>query len=138
MLIIIPSESDINWKLSLFVIIFPFIVDQGERPELDAKIEALKNRLAEFHVTKIDEHGVVVSIYDDADALLGMALKKLMDMAPTKKLPPFQVELFIEESLQAMMAAHKEGDVYFWRPYEKIMTFLYPKSRIRNTLSKNT
>jgi hypothetical protein len=108
-----------------------YFVDQGERSELDAKIEALDNRLAEFHITKIDEHGVVVSIYDDAGALLDMALKKLMDMAPTKKLPPSQVEHFIEESLQDMMIAHKEGDVYSWRPYEKIMTFLYPNRRGR-------
>ncbi|MBD48376.1 MAG: hypothetical protein CL891_04715 [Dehalococcoidia bacterium] len=66
--------------------------------------------------------------------MLGMAMNKLIDLVPTKKLPAFQYDHFQEELLQDMMAGSKYGNVYTWNPNKKIMTLLYPK-RKRNRKS---
>ena len=99
-----------SWKAHLNL---KYYVDRGERPEHDRRSEALAQRLDEFQLPE-----------GQASTLLEMALKVLATQAPFRKLSAYQEDHFIEELLQDMMAAYKEGDVYSWNPYPKIMTLL--------------
>jgi len=84
-----------------------------------AKDKALDKRLEKFGDSK-----------QDARAMLGMAMKKLRDVAQYTKLSAFQIDYFTEELLQDMMVAYKKGDVYSWRPYAKIRTLISTKSDV--------
>jgi len=92
-----------------------------EQGLLSSDIEPRKNALAK----RLDE------IAPDAGDLLAMVYKKLSDDTRSRKLSKSELDSFIDECVEDMKDAHKDGDIYAWNPEPKKQALLYPNRRGR-------